>query len=77
MKIITKKHYALIHISKIKFLYHLPPSVMGSLNVPVPLALTAATWKAYLVFGVRPIMMSSIVLTDLYRCTSLSAPQVA
>ena len=55
--------------------YNLPPSVMGSLNGPVPLTLTAATWKAYSVFGVRPSMMSPVVTTDLCH-TSLSVLQV-
>ena len=60
-----------------KVVYHLPPSVMGSLNVPVPLILTAATWKEYSVFEVRSLMILSIVLTDLYCWTSLPAPWVA
>ena len=30
-----------------------PPSVVGSLNGPAPLTLTAATWKVYSVFGDR------------------------
>ena len=61
-----------------QLVYILPPSVMGSLNEPVPLMLIAATWKAYSVFGVRPsIMVLPVVTTELFLCTSLSAPQVA
>ena len=61
-----------------QLVYILPPSVMGSLNGPVPLMLIAATWKAYSVFGVRPsIMVLPVVTTELFLCTSLSAPQVA
>ena len=50
---------------------------MGSLNGPVSLRLTAATWKAYSLFGARPSMMSPVDTTHLYRCASLLAPQVA
>ena len=53
--------------------YHLLPSVIGSLNGPVPLTLTAATWKTYSEFGVRPSMMSPVVTTELFCCTSLSS----
>ena len=56
----------------------LPLSEIDSLNGPVPLMLTAATWKAYSVFGVRPsIMVLPVVTTELFLCTSLSGPQVA
>ena len=56
--------------------YSLPPSVMGSLNWLVPLTLTAATWKAYSVFRVRPSMMAHLATTDLFHCIPLPAPQV-
>ena len=55
---------------------HLPPIVMGSLNGPVPLLLTAATWKLYSVYGVRLSMMTPTVVTDLFCRTLLSAPNV-
>ena len=56
---------------------HLPPSVTGSVNEPIPMLLTAATWKTYSVFGVRPSMVVPVVTTDWLRCTFLSEPQVA
>ena len=64
------------HAAQSLFTLELPLSVMGSLNGPVPLILTAATWKAYSVFGVRPSMVSPVVTTDLF-CTSLPVPWVA
>ena len=55
---------------------YLPFSVIVSLNGPVPLTLTAATWKIYSVFGVRPSMITLAATTDLFCCTPLSAPKV-
>ena len=55
---------------------HLPPSVMGSLNGPVPLPLAAATWKLYSVYGISLSMMTPAVVTDLFCRTLLSARNV-
>ena len=56
---------------------YLPFNAIGPLNGPVPLTLTAATWKIYSVFGVRPSMITLAATTDLFCCTSLIAPKVA